>query len=421
MSKQKLEELKVNDEGSKPRLEPSLPYPDLSQPSAKVTPFQQPSPIISFSYTPSRVLEFTDSALKYYVEPPIGAKLGYGYDRWIRRPEEKGRLDGLVKALSEAQRRGTSKVNLSDIGVVSWRGVMTRILTAPYEDRDGWELNVMFINGTMYFEEHLSEEKLQDKNNVEPRHRLQMYYGYSFESYCTSTTPTRPSPDRQSKDPPGWGGDVDTNVQWCSVVRTKLGDIRMVIGGEVDCVQKDSKGRDSLVELKTSLVIRNAYNETKFEKKLLKFYFQSFLLGVPDILVGFRTPGGDVKTLQMFKTIGIPRLVRGKPDSWDPSVCLDWGHRFMVFLKGVICDRETPDDTVWRVKFVPKSGVTVERLSEEDTVTAVVGGENRVGFLPRWYWDELRLNSAKPGQEDEKKITSFSLNPVPSIAAGWKI
>jgi len=35
-----------------------------------------------------------------------------------------------------------------------------------------------------------------------------------------------------------WGGDVDTNVQWCSVVKTKIGNnIRLILGGEVDCVK----------------------------------------------------------------------------------------------------------------------------------------------------------------------------------------
>jgi len=82
--------------------------------------------------------------------------------------------------------------------------------------------------------------------------------------------------------PYGWGGDVDTNVQWCSVVRTKLGDNRMIIGGEVDCVRDKYTGRpDTFVELKTSMTIRGPQDEGRFEKKLLKFYFQSFLLGVP--------------------------------------------------------------------------------------------------------------------------------------------
>lgn len=37
------------------------------------------------------------------------------------------------------------------------------MLTAPYEERDGWDLNVMFVNGVLYFEEHLSEAKLREK------------------------------------------------------------------------------------------------------------------------------------------------------------------------------------------------------------------------------------------------------------------
>jgi RAT1-interacting protein len=74
------------------------------------------------------------------------------------------------------------------------------------------------------------------------RHRSQTYYGHAFESYCTSETPNtrgRSKNNPHSKDPPGWGGDVNTNVQWCSVVRTKLGNTRIIIGGEVDCVRGD--------------------------------------------------------------------------------------------------------------------------------------------------------------------------------------
>jgi len=139
-------------------------------------------------------------------------------------------------------------------------------LTSPYEDRDGWDLNVMFMGETMYFEEHLSNAKVQEKNDMEPLHRLQSYYGYAFESYCTSSTPVRPETGN------GWGGDVDTNVQWCSVVKTKLGDTRMFIGGEVDCVRGSFDGQtDTFVELKTSMAIRGPRDEAKFEKYGLLF------------------------------------------------------------------------------------------------------------------------------------------------------
>ena len=73
---------------------------------------------------------------------------------------------------------------------------------------------------------------------MEPRHRIQTYYGYSFESYCTSSTPGRCEQNTSgSSSTVDLGSDVDTNVQWCSVVKTKLGDTRIVIGGEVDCVR----------------------------------------------------------------------------------------------------------------------------------------------------------------------------------------
>ena len=73
------------------------------------------------------------------------------------------------------------------------------------------------------------------REDMTPRNRKQSYYGYAFESYCTSAKPGV----RDGADPnnAGWGGDVDTNVQWCTVAKTKLGDTRMIIGGEVDCVR----------------------------------------------------------------------------------------------------------------------------------------------------------------------------------------
>lgn len=76
------------------------------------------------------------------------------------------------------------------------------------------------------------------REDMTPHHRLQSYYGYAYESYCTSSIPDRREPalDGQ-RHAEGWGGDVDTNVQWCSVVKTKLGNDRLVIGGEVDCVR----------------------------------------------------------------------------------------------------------------------------------------------------------------------------------------
>jgi RAT1-interacting protein len=107
-----------------------LPYPSKSAPAPPVL-FQQPSTLLTFSYTPQRVLEFTDSALRYYVGAPPRAELRYGYERWVKRPEEKGRLDGLLRAVARYGERldgvgVDGKAWLRDVAVVSWRGVMTK-------------------------------------------------------------------------------------------------------------------------------------------------------------------------------------------------------------------------------------------------------------------------------------------------------
>lgn len=136
--------------------------------------------------------------------------------------------------------------------------------------------------------------------------------------------------------------------------------------------------------------------------------------------MGFRTPTGVVTTVQSFKTIQLPRLVRGKAAAWDPLVCLDWGHKFLTFLKDLVGQAALEDSkdhfgSVWRVKFVPGSGVRVEALSPEG-ITDVVNGEDRVGFLPRWYWDEIKREVHAKEQEEKKHM------PVPPLAnAGWQI
>jgi RAT1-interacting protein len=119
-------------------------------------------------------------------------------------------------------------------------------------------------------------------------------------------------------------------------------------------------------------------------------------------VVGFRTPAGVVTTVQSFKTIQIPRLVRGKPGAWDPLVCLDWGNRFLTFLKSSIYGG-SDTSSVWRVKFAPGSGVKVEELGPSG-LEEVVNGEDRVGFLPSWYWEEvMREASHGPRQAPNNK------------------
>lgn len=120
--------------------------------------------------------------------------------------------------------------------------------------------------------------------------------------------------------------------------------------------------------------------------------------------MGFRTPAGEVRTTQSFKTAEIPQLVRGKPDAWDPEICMDWGRKFLAFVQDLVPNSpegrtdtdaanesgsksSRPKAKVWRLHFVPGMGVSAELLDEEG-VREVEGGEDRIGILPYWYWEK---------------------------------
>ena len=97
-----------------------IAYPTTSP--TRPTAFAYPYQLLSFSYLPTKELVFDNSALKYYVSPPVGADLNFSYDNWIRKPEERGRLDSLLRACLKESVAG----ELSRASIVSWRGVMTK-------------------------------------------------------------------------------------------------------------------------------------------------------------------------------------------------------------------------------------------------------------------------------------------------------
>ena len=63
-----------------------------------------------------------------------------------------------------------------------------------------------------------------------------------------------------------------------------------------------------------------------FERKLLKFWIQSFLLGVPRIILGFRTQDGKLCRLEDIMTQSIPAMTKrpGSAARWDGNVCINF-------------------------------------------------------------------------------------------------
>jgi RAT1-interacting protein len=108
------------------------------------------------------------------------------------------------------------------------------------------------------------------------------YWGYSFESLVTESKMPEATTPKGAQDGDSFGAEhgaapakapVDANVEYCTILRTKLGAHRIIMGAEIDCYDRGSDGKKRYVELKTSKVLVNENSVRSFEKhKLLSFW-----------------------------------------------------------------------------------------------------------------------------------------------------
>lgn len=87
------------------------------------------------------------------------------------------------------------------------------------------------------------------------------YWGYCFETLATE--------DPRRDDGEGIH-HVDANVEYCSVIKTKLGAHRILMGAEMDCCDSTDEGKRFYVELKTSREVRHLFFEFNHANKLKK-------------------------------------------------------------------------------------------------------------------------------------------------------
>lgn len=124
----------------------------------------------------------------------------------------------------------------------------------------------------------------------------------------------------------------------------------MILGGEVDAVMgaKPDNPNDAVpwVELKTAQQPTTQKDDVKYERKLLKFWAQSFLLGVPRIIVGFRSPNGHLLKLMEHETQKIPSVVKRQGQgTWDGNTCINFTAAMLDFIKATV-----QGEGVWRIQ-----------------------------------------------------------------------
>lgn len=155
------------------------------------------------------------------------------------------------------------------------------------------------------------------------------YWGHRFEHMIMNSTSNTNSNLNFNFLQDQFNEPVNTWREFGVVLKSKLGGHRLIFGAEVDGL--DETG-NSYIELKTSKILKDPIQVNQFyQQKLISFWAQSFLAGIPKILVGFRNDRGIVKSVEYIVVNEIPRITRGKV-TWCPETMLNFGILFLDWL-----------------------------------------------------------------------------------------
>jgi len=260
-------------------------------------------------------------------------------------------LDGLLAALVDIEKTTSIPINPN---FVTWRGMLTKIMCLPFDSRDGFEMNAIRYKDTIFIEEN-HRYKLRTKGGTKPnlRQELMSYWGYKFETLATLPTIwdecSRDTIESRTTE------IVNNKAQFCSIVKTAFADISLVLGGEVDAVwdAKSGSPEDSsnYVELKTTKQLSTLRDEAAFERKLLRFWSQSFLLGVQKIIVGERNNDGILLRVREMDTQSIPNIAKtSRRNLWDGKFSIDFTTAFLEWLRDTV-----KEGSVWRIRHAENS------------------------------------------------------------------
>lgn len=311
----------------------------------------EPYEVTYFSRSSDRTVSAGNrDQLKLFEEPSLNVRLDEGYETFRPKVDDQNSV-GIEPVVQTLDHAGFDMDNQVDI--VTFRNNLNKIALTPYNDRDAWEIDAVRVDGTVYLDIRKLDEPAPDE-----RHKRFMYMGYRFEALCTG--------GQSDKQP------VDANEEFCSLVRIRIGQHRIVACSEMDAVVQGTEetAKPKYIELKTMKRPESGRDYTTlYSSRYLKWYVQSFLAGVGSIFVGMRNQSGELVEVDRLKTRALPSIARDGLQRlandagqrrchiyldkiWEPFVCLNFLDMFMHEVRD--CCRSRPGVTV-RITYHPRT------------------------------------------------------------------
>ncbi|XP_055848280.1 decapping nuclease DXO homolog [Episyrphus balteatus] len=371
------------DTGLSGRLNPGnkLPFPKIEKPYI----------LGCFSVNTNR--DFVNSAenFRYFRMPnkmPLDLNIGYGHAKSKQEQMQDERLDHPLQFIQCHQDELLSKPeNASNKGVgefdfICFRGLLRLLMCTPYESREDWCIHATRYKGNIYMSQKETDQKRHQRYNETENQKKFCSYGYKFEQYCMTHDPS---------EEPNTNTPVDECEEFYCMYKTKIQGMEILFGAEVDgalssAVAQNIESREELnslklVELKCSLRPANKRQQQNFYRfKCRNWWCQSFLVGIQDLMVGYRNDKGLVDEIKHMEVRSLPKLAS---NYWAPSQCADFLVKFLQMLKNTMKDVNCPH-TVYEFYFDPRSKMIGYRIYRNEPSHTL---------LPDWYVTMLQQRS----------------------------
>lgn len=365
---------------------------------SETTNLRQPKEIAHYSRTENFEFKYnSDECLNYYYFPELEVFKKYslveGFSKFVHKEFEKGDLIPLLGQIIEYERSLGTKVK-GDL--ISLRGLITKLLVTPYVADSETSLNVMYFDGQIFFQEDSEcakeRKKAENSNNSNSKTSNKdklMFSGYKFEKLCMINRPFFQVPREEIENRHKQA--VSTESQYLSVVRTGIGNVKLVLGGEIDGVydylpdlknEPDAKENvlNHYVEVKTNFTIKTPGNAISYERKLFRTWGQCFLLGIPNIVVGFRDDDLNLVAVEEYKTSDIPMMLKNSPirrhnnnkgnTKFNCADALKWLGAALEWIQNTIPRPDTTEEqlkTIFRLSFGADDYLTLRKLNDQES------------------------------------------------------
>lgn len=263
--------------------------------------------------------------------------LNTGFNFMIKKKTKHDLPEGLRNLLLFTNKNEKIQQNLQQTDIITWRGILTRLANGIYmTTRDQPEMIGVVKKGNKVHIFHPTvKEKLEEKMPLFLEKFC--YQGRAFEKFV-------------NQDPPCYESPVNENLEEVGVFQSKIGKYQVLYGAEMD--------GDNL-EIKSTGFVHHDGQKLTLLKKSQKWWAQCFLVGVENLLIGYRSKTGIVSEVS---EISASLLVKSAVEQWS------W-RRSLSCLEAslnLIVETAEKEEVLYLFKICPKGGSLIFFETEEN-------------------------------------------------------